>query len=91
MLQLSGLCFLNLFSSSEFFWEFFLVFLEGLGWLRGISMGVCEALCDIACKKGYPNKFLFDLHVTYFKDVVDNVEKHFLSYLPKRGSQVAEW
>ena len=35
--------------SSEFFWEFFLVFLEGLGWLRGSSMGVCEALCD---KKG---------------------------------------
>ena len=25
---------------NEFFWEFFLVFLEGLGWLRGSSMGV---------------------------------------------------
>ena len=24
-------------------------------------MGVCEALCNIACKKGYMNKFLFDL------------------------------
>ena len=35
---------LNLFSSSEFFWEFFLVFLEDLGWLNGSSMGVCEAL-----------------------------------------------
>ena len=26
--------------------------LEGLGWLRGSSMGVCEALCDmLACKR----------------------------------------
>ena len=33
------------------------VFPEGLGWLRGSSMGVCEALCDmLACKKGYTNK-----------------------------------
>ena len=32
--------------------------LEGLGWLRGSSMGVCEALCDmLACKKGYTNTF----------------------------------
>ena len=45
-------------STQEFFWEFFLVFLEGLGWLRGSSMGVCEALCEmLACKKGYTNTF----------------------------------
>ena len=25
-----------IFSSSEFFWKFFLVFLEGLGWLRAV-------------------------------------------------------
>ena len=31
--------------------------LEGLGWLRGSSMAVCEALCDIACKKGSTNIF----------------------------------
>ena len=36
--------------------------LEGLGWLRGSSMGVCDALCDmLACKKGYKNTFDFDL------------------------------
>ena len=30
--------------------------------LRGSSMGVCEALCDMfACKKGITNTFLFDL------------------------------
>ena len=46
------------FSRWEFFWEFFLVFLEGLGWLRGSSMGVCEAICDmLACKKGYTKTF----------------------------------
>ena len=48
--------FLLFFSCIEFFWEFFLVFLEGLGWL-GSFMGVCEALCDmLVCKKGYTNK-----------------------------------
>ena len=26
----------------------------------GSSMGVFDALCDIACKKGYTNKFWFD-------------------------------
>ena len=26
--------------------------LKGLGWLRGSYIGICEALCDIACKKG---------------------------------------
>ena len=32
--------------------------LDGLGWLRGSSIGVCEALCDMfACKKGYANTF----------------------------------
>ena len=36
----------------------FLVFLEGLSWFRGSSMGVCEALCDmLACKKGLQNVF----------------------------------
>ena len=31
---------------------------EGLGWLRGSSMGVCEAHCDmLTCKKGYTNTF----------------------------------
>ena len=31
------------------------IFLEGLGWVlvQFCSMGVCEALCDIACKKVY--------------------------------------
>ena len=41
-------------SLNEFYWVF-LVFLEGLGWLRGSSMDICEALCDIACKTGYTN------------------------------------
>ena len=49
------------FFSSEFLWEFFIVFLEGLGWLRCSSMGVCEALCHIACKKG--NTFLFYVYL----------------------------
>ena len=44
--------------SKELVLEFFLVFLEGLGWLRGSSMGVCAALCDmLACRKGYTNTF----------------------------------
>ena len=35
-----------------------LVFLEGLSWLRGSSMGACKALCDmLAFKKGYTNTF----------------------------------
>ena len=46
-------------SSREFFWEFFLVFLESLGWLRGSSMGICEALCDFACEKVHTNTFAF--------------------------------
>ena len=58
MLNCSSQGFFHFFSSSEFFWEFFLVFLEGLGWLRGRSMGVREALCDmLAFKKGYTNTF----------------------------------
>ena len=40
----------------EFLWEFFLVFLERLGWFRCSSIVMCEALCDIACKKGYTNQ-----------------------------------
>ena len=56
---------LNFFSCIEFFWEFFLVFLEGLGWLRASSMGACEALCDmLACKNGYTNTFWFDYQHT---------------------------
>ena len=31
--------------------------LEGLGWLRGSSMGVCEALCDMLVCKAYTNTF----------------------------------
>ena len=38
-------------SSSSFFEEFGKL-------LRGSSMGVCEALCEmLACKKGYTNTF----------------------------------
>ena len=37
--------------------------LDGWGWLRGSSMGVCEALCDIACKKGYT--ITFDLMLMF--------------------------
>ena len=52
------------FSCIEFLWEFFLVFLESLGWLRGSSMGVCEALCDmLACKKGNTNIFWWSFPV----------------------------
>ena len=28
--------------------------LEGLGWLKGSSMGVCEALCDMRVKRDRP-------------------------------------
>ena len=61
------------FSSSEFFLEVFLVFLKGLGWLRGSSMVVCEALCDIACKKGYTNKFRFDLRALTGREKQDSL------------------
>ena len=29
-------------------------------------MGECEALCDIACKKGYTNKSWFDFEVDFW-------------------------
>ena len=47
---------------SSFF--MFLVFLEGLGWLRGSSMAVCQALCDIACKNVYTNQFDLNLMIS---------------------------
>ena len=31
--------------------------------MRGSSIGVSEALSDIACKKGYTNQFRFDLMI----------------------------
>ena len=59
----------HLVSSISFsLWEFFLVFLEGLGRLRGSSMGVCEALCDmLSCKKGYTNTFDLTWYTFYTK------------------------
>ena len=47
--------------------NYFLVFLEGLGWLRGSSIGVCEALCDmLACKKSYTNTFVLDFFIDLY-------------------------
>ena len=49
-LNYSSQGFFRFFLLQWVFREFFLVFLEGLGWLRGSSMGVCEALRDmLAC------------------------------------------
>ena len=50
-LNCSSQGFFHFFSLVSFSGSFSLVFLEGLGWLRGRSMGVCEARCDMLVKR----------------------------------------
>ena len=63
------------FFLNEFSLEFFLVFLEGLGQLRGSSIEVCEAICDMACKKGYANTFDLMKSRLYMRDLSIVMEK----------------
>ena len=52
-----------IFSQMSSSGSFSFAFFEGLGWLRCSSMGVCEALCNIACTNlEYTNTIWLDLN-----------------------------